>query len=265
VPRAKPPDTVRIACLGGSTTGRGYPRRMQALLQEQAGDKWRFEAMNFGLGWYTSAHSVVNFVLNVVDYAPDYVVFHHAWNDARARNVDGPVRGDYGHAFRAFEAPSVPDALLIRGSVLYRWLKDRMFGEPNWAFLDRAVLRPRRQRSGPPFGDTTELEPYVRNVRTIVEVARARGIVPVLTTQPHTLDPDTPGFAAAVHIRQCNQIVRALAREYGDRVLFVDLDAAFTGKNELFIDLGHMAERGMREKAAAIGDAILAHWRERPH
>jgi hypothetical protein len=42
-----------------------------------AGDG-RFEVLNFGLGFYTTAHSLVNYVLNVVDYHPGYLVIHHA-------------------------------------------------------------------------------------------------------------------------------------------------------------------------------------------
>ena len=37
-----------------------------------AGAQQQVEAMNFGIGWYTSAHSVVNFVPNVMDFNRAY-------------------------------------------------------------------------------------------------------------------------------------------------------------------------------------------------
>jgi hypothetical protein len=42
--------------------------------------------MNFGHPYWTTNHSVVNFMLNVLDFHPDFVVIHHGWNEERARN-----------------------------------------------------------------------------------------------------------------------------------------------------------------------------------
>jgi len=263
LPYEKPDDVVRIACLGGSTTARGYPFVMERDLAERLGPPWRPQVQNFGVVRYSSTHSVVNFVLNVVDYSPDYVVFHHAWNDHWARDRDVPIRGDGTHFMKAFEYPRVPDALLIRASVIYRYLKDRFLPTPSWTFLSHALMTETPLRKGPRYRDLSELWPYERNVRTIVDLALLRGIVPVLTTQPHATDPDVPKIEIGKHIDQCNAIVRRLASEYGDRALFVDLDAAITSRHEeFFIDLGHMNAEGTAFKARAVADAILRHWRE---
>lgn len=260
----KPPQTLRVACLGGSTTARGYPARLEQFMQEHLDPDWHAETINFGMGFYCSAHIVVNLVFNAVQFSPDYAVFHEAWNDERARAMDGPVRTDYGNVFQAFQHPSIPDALLIRGSVIYRWLKERCFGEPDWAFLDTAVTAPRVRRSGGPYSDPTELIPYYQNIHTFVDVCLGRGIVPVLTTQPHTTDTSVPFYLLAVHIDQCNEVMREVAKQYGDKVLFVDAAKMLTGKNEIFIDLGHTNSQGEVLLAQAIGEAILAHWRPLP-
>ena len=254
----KPPSAIRVACLGGSTTARGYPRRMQDFLRERLGVALGVEVMNFGQGWYTSAHSVVNFALNVSDYSPDYVVFHHAWNDGRARNRVAAVRGDYGHALKAFDPPPILDAALIRGSTLYRWVKQELRGEPDWAFLGAAVVKEGLTKPGPPFADVSELRPYERNVRSVVDLALARGVVPVLVTQPRSTDPDVAVALVAPHIDQCNEIVRAVAERYGEAVVLVDLAADLTGQNEIFVDIAHMTAEGMDQKAEAVGEAILA-------
>ena len=36
-----------------------------------AAESNRFEVIKFGRGYWTSAHVLVNFVLNVIDFAPD--------------------------------------------------------------------------------------------------------------------------------------------------------------------------------------------------
>lgn len=262
LPHERAAGTLRIACLGGSTTARGYPEVMRTWLLERDGAPELVEAMNFGLSRYSSTHSVINFVLNVLDYSPDYVVFHHAWNDHWGRDVDVPVRGDGSHYMSAFHYPPIPDALLIRSSLIYRQLKFGQRSSFSWMDLNQAVTSEAPRRSGPRYQDLTELAPYERNIRTVTDLALARGITPVLTTQPHATEPDVLKVFIGEHIDQCNEIMRSLAAEYGPRVVFVDLDREVTGVHEeFFLDVGHMTDEGTEFKAQAIGRAILDHLR----
>jgi len=106
----KPEGVIRIACLGESTTAKGFPKEMEDYLNQWNDDsQYRFEALNFGVGGYTTANSLVNFVLNVVDFDPDYVVIHHAWNEYYVRNTDEEFRSDYAHIFIYFHEPVIPD------------------------------------------------------------------------------------------------------------------------------------------------------------
>ena len=191
LPSKKQPGALRIACLGGSTTASGYPFVLEQDLQ---GLSDTVEVLSFGVTRYSSTHSTVNFVLNVVDFEPDYVVFHHAWNDHWARDRDATVRGDASHFMREFRYPEIPDARLIRASVIYRYFKDRVQPAPPWTFLTHALMAKTPLKEGAPYRDLSELAPYERNVRTIVDLALLRGIVPVLTTQPHATDPNVPRF-----------------------------------------------------------------------
>jgi hypothetical protein len=259
--RGKPPAVVRIAALGGSTTADGYPALLEAFLNRQAGDgAERYEVLNFGMAYWTSAHSLVNFVLNVVDLRPDYVVVHDGWNDVRMRQSGPDFRGDYAHALKAFEPPAfVPDRYLVWASVVYRGLKIR-FGPPDWAFLDHALERPHQYVGG--FDNLDELRPFRRNVETVIEVARARDITVVLLTMPRSRDPAKAHFYGARHIDQVNEILRELAAKYAGQILFVDLDRTMTGTMEAsFRDLGHVDEAGRAFKAEQVGRAILAHRR----
>ena len=256
----KPPDTVRVACLGGSTTQYGYPAVMGELLNRQAGAGGkRFEALNFGLSSYTTAHSLVNLVLNVVHLSPDYVVIHHAWNDEIVRDVVGGMSSDYSHAFDPFSAPAVPLRTLVRASVMVRYALYLVVGRPRWASLENALVK-EVSHDEPRYRKPAELTYYRRNLQTMMDLAVARGVVPVLTTQPYTTDESKHETEMWKHIKQCNTIVRTLAKEYGDRVLFVDLDRKMTGAmNHLFKDLGHLTDPGIAVKARTIGKAILDH------
>lgn len=260
LPHERAAGSLRIACLGGSTTARGYPQVMRDWLLERDGAPALVEALNFGLSRYSSTHSTINFVLNVLDYSPDYVVFHHAWNDHWGRDVDVPVRGDGSHYMSAFNYPRIPDAVLIRSSLIYRQIKFGQRASFSWMDLNRAVTSEAPRRTGPRYQDLTELAPYERNIRTVTDLALVRGITPVLTTQPHATEPDVLKVFIGGHIDQCNEIMRAVAAEYGPRIVFVDLDRQVTGVHEeFFLDVGHMNDAGIEFKAQAIGQAILEH------
>jgi hypothetical protein len=257
----KPDSVVRIACLGGSTTARGYPRIMEKYINGHNPDpSIRYEALNFGMGWYTSTHMVVNFVLNVIDFTPDYVVFHEAWNDQVARNTYPPFRNDYGHALQSFQEPNIPDKLPIRASIIYRYVKQKIAPQPDWMFLDVALVRQNNRPAVIRYDNPKELYPYERNIRTIIDLGMVRGITTVLTTQPHSTDLKQNQAEVAPHIDQCNAIIRKIADEYHDRIVFIDLDSLMTGKmNEVFVDIGHVDWRGDEFKARQIGLAILEH------
>ncbi len=258
LPRKKPDGTCRIACLGGSTTIL-YPSRMLAWLESRADDQ-AFEVLNLSQGYYTSNHSVVNFALNARDYSPDYVVVHHGWNDSRAGMNAAEFRGDYSHVFRAFEPPELADVFWIRASVLYRvarFLRSR----DQWAYLDPCILQPVEKDLG--FDLAPALDTFSRNLSTIIDLALAGGITPVLATIPHSTDPEAAFAASRPDIERFAARMREVAIEYGSRVVFVDLARDLAGQNELYRDVGHMQPEGLERKGAAIGAAILTHWRNR--
>ncbi len=264
---AKPDGVVRIACLGGSTTATGYPLEMENYLNDYSeDDKIRFEVINFGIGGYTTAHSLVNFVLNVVEFDPDYIVIHHAWNERIVRNFAEPIRTDYSHAFKYYHEPEIPDKYPSRVSVIYRLLKETLGAEPIWKFLataiayrgpDEEVLAADRFK----WENMEELKPYRRNIESILDLAELRDIKSVLTTMPHTITPERPHYYIYPHIDQCNAIVREISKSYEGKIMFVDLDLIMTGKmDDYFLDLGHMINEGIRFKAEQFGGAILDDW-----
>lgn len=256
----KPAGVVRLAFIGGSTTATGYHRFVERRLNELGKDSGtRFECLSFAIGFYTSTHSTVNFVLNVLDYEPDYVVFLHGWNDTRANSDPDSFLGDYSHAFKRFEPPTPDDAWLIRGSVVYRYIKRRLSPTPPWAGLASALTRPQRGNAPTKLGRT-----YLRNVNTIVELANAKSIVPVLVTQASSQNPEIAFAGQAPAIRSLAALLRQAAVEYGDRVVLVDLDKLTTGVHEEFFrDVGHHTREGVKFKGNTVGDAVWAHWSNR--
>jgi lysophospholipase L1-like esterase len=249
---AKPPGVIRIAALGASTTADGYPAMLEEYLNARiAAQSNRFEVMNFGQGFWTSAHVLVNFVLNVIDFAPDYIIIHQAANDQHARASEAEFRGDYSHYLKVFQPPRIVDRYILRVSVPYRALKFYLNPNPEWMFVEAAsqIRRKEPQRAL----NARELGVFRRNIETIIDVASARQIKVVLTTMPHSTDER---YSHLDYIDQFNEVLRSIAANH-DRLLFVDLDKLMTGKdNHLFVDPVHVNDTGRRMKAEYLGKRI---------
>ena len=79
---------TRILCLGASTTANNisdgkkdytYPKLLEEYLNKKLGKK--VEVFNCGIGGWTSVDIFINFVLNLIQLKPDYVILYHGYND----------------------------------------------------------------------------------------------------------------------------------------------------------------------------------------
>jgi lysophospholipase L1-like esterase len=105
VPLQRSKDTLRIVCLGGSTTygwgvhasGRTYPAQLEETLRSMLSERYRdVEVLNAGLPWATSAELLAHYHFKYHYYRPDVVVVHTAMNDAQAFNLPY-YQPDYSH------------------------------------------------------------------------------------------------------------------------------------------------------------------------
>lgn len=252
-------NVVRIACLGGSTTESGYPEVLEKLLNKRKDGK-RYEVLNFGIAAWSSGHSLVNFVLNVRDFSPDYVIIHHGWNDGPPARISLQNRGDYSEGLKPFDPPRHADRYLIRASVIYRYIAHLIKPTPDFAILVNAIEK-KDNAIGKNitlinnyYSNITRLE---RNIKTIIELAIVDGIRVVLTTMPHTTDHQVRDFEMFAYVSENNKLIRTLASKYSNLVELVDLDKHMTGvDNDLFIDFAHVNKEGHLKKSKYISNVI---------
>lgn len=255
---------IRVAAIGESTTADGYPAIMETFLNtNNPSGAYSFEVLNFGMGWYTTAHAVSNFFLNVIDFSPDYVILHHNWNEVKALSLRTGFRNDYAHVLDYFHEPVIYDKYIVRASALYCFVKLSLFPRPDWWFLDNALLKKNAWSDiSAPVVERNSY-PFERNLRTIIDFSLLKGFRIVLTTQPHATNPGILHASTMPHIIQFNHILRRIARSYGDKIIFVDLDREMTGKTEaVFYDLGHMEQAGIDFKAKMIGEVVLSDFKK---
>lgn len=247
--RAKQEGVKRIACIGGSTTANGYPRFLESALNSVDSDT--FEVINAGLPGYTTAHSLMNFSLNLLHFDLDAIVIHHSWNDGTVRGLDS-FQTDYGHAYQVYESPFRWDRLLVRYSVIYRYLKYNLLEQHEFSYLSEATLK--RQVNHRDWSKTEELIPYKKNLVSICQLASANDIKVYLTTMPFSRSK-IEGDNSGIHINQCNQIIRELSQEL-DYVQLIDVDLSWDDRDDLLRDVAHCTEQGMKLKAEYIASGI---------
>jgi lysophospholipase L1-like esterase len=135
----KRPGAFRIFAIGGSTTlgvanpyAESYPFLLQSLLQERHPGV-TIEVQNAGSAWYTTAHDLVAYEIEVRQYRPDVVIFFEAINDI-TRSFSPPwwavgdFKPDYSHYLGPYIRMTGPRVQFMTGqsswltwNVVQRW------------------------------------------------------------------------------------------------------------------------------------------------
>lgn len=187
--------TVRIFCLGGSTTefkdskGIGWPDRLEKELRGIYKSDSIF-VFNFGKAWYTTLHSLINYEVNLRKYKPDVIIIMHNINDF-LHNADfsylskSGFRDDYGH----FMGPS--RNIFKNNGLFGKYLN---YFKQTWYTKSRITFN---QDSFP------GLEPFSWNINTLIDLATLDNTTVILLTQPNILtenmDEQTKKICAMVN------------------------------------------------------------------
>jgi len=269
----KQADTVRIACLGDSTTfndtattdSHTYPAHLERLLRERyvkgGGRPSQIEVINAGVPGYTSLEALIYFETKLLDYQLDVAIFDLGLNDAVFMTYFREFVSDYTHARKVFEIPR--PRLWERSALLSLLLPHR-----------RSIANPHRHSRPATIEDLTLTVParlhvdeaeqracfrperiaiFTRNIRNFVYVARGQGVAPVLTTiayQPQA------GFFAQV-IAQINESIRKTAATLS--VPCVDLAREMPWSAEAFADACHPRDcpEGLERMGNIFADFLI--------
>jgi len=270
LPTTKPADTVRIVCLGGSTTyGVGattdshtYPAHMERFLREryaQAG--FAVEVINGGHPAYASLESLILFQTRLLDFSPDVAILHNSLNDAWMATNFSTYAGDYSHGRHTFGplGPSTWEyspllSLLFAGATSPR----NPYAPNRQADLIRLMHHPWGDMK--PLSKAAEQERarqaadvLERNTLAFISIARGNHAIPVISTETSR---DDGNFYWRV-LTGCNERLRTIAAR--ESVALVDFAREMPWNPRAFFDPCHLRDRpdGLELKGKIFADALI--------
>jgi hypothetical protein len=256
-PLEKPAGTYRIVCMGESSTyGTGiradeatYPARLGAHLR-QASPHRTIEVLNAGVGGYTSAESLLQFIFKVQPIEPDLVLYYYTHNDVHPRRFPTLSRDYREYSKSWYEPPRASGWRRLR-QALIRWVS------PGSASIGELVRRyaeyeGRRQASNvlrnPP-------DYFQANLSCLAMLARGWGSEVLFVNPPYRglvgargMEPVNPVVQG---VQEHRRIVEGLGREFGCRVFDLLPRMPYPATREelaqpgsLYRDWVHVSERG---------------------
>jgi len=266
----KPPRTVRIVCMGGSTTyGDGaatdthtYPALLEGFLRVHYKDRpFRIEVLNAGVDAYESLQVLIYFESKVLDWRPDIVLFQTGINDTLFIAACKRFASDYVHARKLFAPP--PPLWWERSPFLtllfaryttagnpYR--PNDIRGMEPFIWKRGAIGRPTKEESEARLR-SDRFRPYVRNLRNLIYVARGNGVIPVLLTLPYS----PRETLLSRFVERADSLIRSVAADEG--VILLDFAERMPWNPKSFYDACHLRDchEGLERKARIVYDFIV--------
>jgi len=281
VPEVQDPGELRVLALGGSTTEGGALKeeeRYPVRLSDELGTRLEQDVAihNAGKRWWTSKHSLMNYVTDGRRWNADVVVVMHAINDLyRSCSPEALAIGEYNPRWTHFYGPAINAARppTFAGSVLSPVLRQ----------IDREWYKAQRYREVDfPIEHYQSLPDFERHLRALVGDIRKDGSQPVLMTQPTLLraglnqeERNKLAFGAVFCSERIspwnievpsseslgramaafNDVTREVAREEG--VPLVDLSAVVPQTLDYFVDDVHHTPEATALISREVADVLV--------
>lgn len=268
ITREKPPGTVRIACLGASTTycaeassdAATWPGQLERLLTEKY-PQVRFEVINAGIPGCRIEHTRINLEQRVLPLAPDLVIEYEAHNDLKRATRDlAEARGliPPGARHRSDGATFVSRHSVLGSLVEHNgriWL-NQIWPGPRLHDVPPEVAAPFR-------AELEELERLLaeREIPLVISLflPRYRRQQPVTLLADNVSHAryyapwlDEEGWLTAMDVY--NQVLREVGREHG--LVVVDAAEQVPGDGEHYFDSIHFSDQGCLALARRLAETL---------
>lgn len=282
----KPEGTVRIVCLGGSTTyssgvedyKHSYPFLLNEALHEKGFDA---EVINAGVEGYSSLGTYINYLLKVENLNPDILIIYHAINDLNSRMVwpSEAYMTDESGSFSPAE-PRMYNYLrklsIVRIPLVYAELVPPDDSFTNIVEVQETNLLPELRsqlmnltyptgifESIPMDSMIKANKPiyFERNIDKLISLAKSNGTQVVLSTFVYSDEfPDyspqlaLEGFKKG--IEEHNTIMRDLGSKHQTPV--IDFENELPNEKEMFTDGIHFSLLGNEKRVSIIANYLAS-------
>jgi lysophospholipase L1-like esterase len=260
----KPPGKLRIVCMGDSGTmgwkvgdAQTYCALLRGLMEKKG---FKAETINAGVFGYTSHQGLNQLRKRIVALRPDIITICYNWNDHA-----GAIRmfGSGGKPWeKGVQKPDRDLPSTKRMGTLVALSHLRIF-----QFLENAILKAEAS-SAPALEDedtiSADLDSKIRrvppdhykdNLRTMIQVARANKIKPVLLTQSFNPKQGPKRNIHRVIQKKYNEMIIEVAKT--ENVICVDPAPSLETDATLFTSNTHPSVRGHRKIARLLANAIV--------
>jgi lysophospholipase L1-like esterase len=274
----KPKDTFRIITLGGSTTynprlpeDKRYPNVLEELLKKNY-PELNIEVFNAGMDWYTTKHSLINYVTYLRDWQPNLVIVMHAINDlCRSFSPPSYAVGPYNRSWSHFYGPSIRGA---KPPAFEKRILEKLFDK--WFY----TLKNRERTIS--LDSYISLEDFERHLRYLIHYIKSDNVKIILMTQPYiykdqmsTEELSVLWFGSTyckqkfnffqyqysspsslrVAMEAFNNVTRELSLE--EELILVDLETQIRKDLVNFSDDVHYTVEGARQVAEIVAKRII--------
>ncbi len=259
LPLEKPKDTIRIVCLGGSTTAgqNSWPYWLERTLEEKG---MKVEVLNFGVEAWTSAESLSTLMFLGLDFSPDYVLVHHTNNDA-APLMAQQFRPDYAHYRRPIpmdrnelgalrvrtDLTWVVDSVLMDISSLYVYGSIWVRGMESTRYTLNYLSTKNVYVGNDP---KPNIDTFKRNLEYMATLSTAKGAEFWVVTMPR----DSSEQVGNVVFDKMNAYTATWAKEEGWGLIELHTQQ---WKDEWFADPIHLTVEGKKEKGQRVAEALI--------
>lgn len=241
--------TIRVACLGGSTTMRKYTQYLDKDLERFSLGR-NFEVMDFGCTGWTLMESTIDYMIRVSDFSPDVVLVHHGMNDSFPM-IWPDFKPDYSHYRISWHDQS-------------GWLDSRFLSR-SWFFsyvqirrgMRRTALRnytvypvDDRELSYTPI--QAHLETYRSNLKNLVTLIRTDGGEAVFAPMAYQRGKIAEKYGPLIDKQ--NECMREVASEMN--VSLAETDGVLSSHSNLYTDIVHINRIGIRIQSLLYAPAI---------
>ena len=258
---------ISVACLGASTTGNylsysdqieatSYPIELERLLRK-AYPGVSVRVNNFGIGGWTTAEIVVNYVLNIHPLNPTFIVIYCGANDLPA-SYTVPYVTDYSHA-RKNLGESVWKFQLSRFLPNLPLAGYQLFLQKYWPYLNpRHGILEVSTKGTANYSTTPDMTGYRNNLRILATLASANGTIPLFGTFATRYSQALGSRDDYVDLFNGVDLENAVIRDLVESECWnlVDLERLVPDDESLFVDSMHYSIEGMKFVATMWSETI---------